>query len=221
MALMLENEFVVAAPVEPTWRMLLDLERVATCLPGASVEPSEEDGTLLGKMRVKLGPVTMDYKGTARLEDVDEESRTAVVAVEGKETRGQGSASAKIRNTLSEEGSGTRVRVETQLTVTGRPAQFGRGIMQDVAAKMLSDFAQCLSETLSTGELASTPPSAASAPAAEAVQPPPARAPAPALDLTPAVRSVVGSRMLKALGLLAAAAFVSRLSRRRRRRRRG
>src|SRR5919202_183616 len=182
MALTLENEFVVAAPVEPTWRLLLDLERVATCLPGAAVEPGPEDGTLLGTMRVKLGPVTMDYKGTARLEEVDEQARTAVFAVDGKETRGHGFASARIRNTLTDEAGSTRVRVETQLNVTGRPAQFGRGIMQDVAARMLADFAACLSQTLAQPQ-----PREAASGGEEAQAPPPAEPRAPALDLLPAV----------------------------------
>jgi carbon monoxide dehydrogenase subunit G len=179
MALTLENEFVVAAGVEPTWRLLLDLERVSRCLPGAAVEPAGVDGQLLGTMRVKLGPIAMTYKGTARLDEVDETARTAVVAVEGKETKGQGSASARIRSTLAAENGATRVRVETDLNVTGRPAQFGRGIMQDVAAKLLADFADCLSRTL-----AETP-----------VDP----APAPALDLAPAVGGAAAERLRRLL----------------------
>jgi carbon monoxide dehydrogenase subunit G len=147
-ALKLENEFVVSAPIEPTWRTLLDLERVAGCLPGATIEPSEQPGTYSGSMRMKLGPVSMNYKGTATLESVDEAAHTAVFAVQGKETRGQGSATATIRNQLVDESGATRVRVETELSVTGRPAQFGRGIMQDVAASMLGDFAKCLSELM-------------------------------------------------------------------------
>jgi len=170
MALKLENEFVVVAPVEPTWRTLLDLERVAGCLPGATIQRTEEPGTYAGSMRVKLGPVSMSYRGTAKLESVDEAAHTAVIAVQGKETRGQGSASATIRNHLVDEGGATRVHVETELSVTGRPAQFGRGIMQDVAASMLADFARRLSEllaadgvapstTASVGDLAVVPPS--------------------------------------------------------------
>ena len=150
MALKLENEFVVAAPIEPTWKTLLDLERVAGCLPGATIEPAGEPGTYNGSMRVKLGPVSMSYKGTARLELVDETTHTAVFAVHGKETRGQGSASATIRNHLVAEDGATRVLVETELSVTGRPAQFGRGIMQDVAASMLGDFAKRLSELMAS-----------------------------------------------------------------------
>src|SRR4051812_46992521 len=131
LALKLENEFVVDAPVGPTWKTLLDLERVAGCLPGATIEPVGADGTYKGSMRVKLGPMSMNYAGTAKLESVDESEHTAVFAVHGKETRGQGSATATIRNRLVPEGNTTRVVVETELSVTGRPAQFGRGIMQD------------------------------------------------------------------------------------------
>ena len=148
MALKLENEFVVQAPVEPTWETLLDLERVAGCLPGATIEASPEQGTYDGSMRVKLGPVSLSYKGTARLELVDDATHTAVFAVQGREARGQGSASATIRNRLVPADGATRVLVETELSVTGRPAQFGRGIMQDVAASMLTDFAGCLSRLL-------------------------------------------------------------------------
>jgi carbon monoxide dehydrogenase subunit G len=181
MALTLENEFVVSAGLEPTWRLLLDLERVSRCLPGATVEPSADDGVFAGTMRVKLGPISMTYKGTARLGDVDADARTAVIAVDGKETRGQGSASAQIRSTLAPEDGATRVRVETELNVTGRPAQFGRGIMQDVAARMLSDFADCLSRTLAEADRPGE--------AADETPPP------PALDLAPAARQVMAARL--------------------------
>src|SRR5579884_3108333 len=133
-ALKLENEFVVAAPIDSVWATLLDLERVASCLPGATIEAGEESSTFRGSMRVKLGPVTMDYKGTAKLSDVDEIARIAVFTVQGKETRGQGAVAATITNRLRDVEGSTRVLVETDLSVTGRPAQFGCGIMQDVAA---------------------------------------------------------------------------------------
>src|SRR5204863_3313924 len=166
-ALKLENEFVVEAPVESTWETLLDLQRVAGCLPGASIETPDAEGTYTGSMRVKVGPVSMNYAGTARLEDVDEAAHTAVFSVKGKETRGQGSATATIRNRLVPEGQATRVVVETELSVTGRPAQFGRGIMQDVASSMLGDFSRCLSTLMAAsgsseaaGEAEPEPPQA-------------------------------------------------------------
>jgi carbon monoxide dehydrogenase subunit G len=167
----LENEFVVGAPIEPTWKTLLDLERVAGCLPGATIEPAAEPGTYQGSMKVKLGPVTMNYKGTARLESVDEPTRTAVFAVHGKETRGQGSASARIRNHLVDEDGSTRVLVETELSVTGRPAQFGRGIMQDVAASMLGDFSKRLSDLMAEHGAASADADEAAAPAPAPAEP--------------------------------------------------
>jgi carbon monoxide dehydrogenase subunit G len=151
MALRFENEFSVAAPIEEVWSLLLDLERVAGCLPGASIRPTEESGTFAGSMRVKLGPVAMDYKGTAKLEHVDPQERTATFAIRGKEARGQGTAAATVTNALFLEGDGTRVVVGTNLTITGRPAQFGRGIMQDVADAMLADFARSLSVMLMEG----------------------------------------------------------------------
>jgi uncharacterized protein len=156
-ALRLENEFVVQAPIETTWKALLDLEQVAGCLPGATIEAGAERETYDGSMRVKLGPVSLSYKGTARLELVDDDTHTAVFAVQGKEARGQGSANATIRNRLVAADGATRVLVETELSVTGRPAQFGRGIMRDVAASMLMDFAGCLSKMLAAeqGERAS------------------------------------------------------------------
>jgi uncharacterized protein len=148
MALKLENDFVVAAPIDQVWAVLLDLERVASCLPGATITPSDEPNTYLGTMRVKLGPVTMHYKGKATLGTVDEAARTATFTVEGNETRGNGTASATITNRLREAEVGTKVAVETELSVTGRAAQFGHGIMQDVASAMLSDFAKCLSQVM-------------------------------------------------------------------------
>ena len=203
MALTFENEFVVAATVEPTWRTLLDLARVARCLPGATIEPASEDGTYNGSMRVKVGPVTMDYKGVARVTEMDEAAHVAVFNVQGKEVRGQGSASATIRNTLIAEGDSTRVLVETELSVTGRPAQFGRGIMQDVAGSMLGDFAKSLSEMMAAE------PEAGAAPAESPV---PEQAPAQkeALDLTGAVGGVLRQRLAKWTGLAALRRLFSR-----------
>ena len=149
MALTLENEFVVEAGLDTTWETLLDLGRVAQCLPGASIEPAGADGSHRGTMTEKLWPVSMAYEGTAMLTEVDEANRVAAFSVQGKEVRGQGTASAIVQNSLVPEGDATRVLVRTELTVTGRPAQFGRGIMQDVAARMLSDFAARLSREIS------------------------------------------------------------------------
>jgi carbon monoxide dehydrogenase subunit G len=159
LTLTFQNEFLVDAPVDLAWRTLLDLQRVAQCLPGASIEAAGQDGSFPGSMRFKLGPMTLTYRGVARIEQVDEASYTATFAVEGQETKGQGSASATIASRLATDGLATRVFVESTLTVTGRPAQFGGRIMEDVAAGLLADFAKRLSEMMK----AETEPAAPSA----------------------------------------------------------
>ena len=147
----LVNEFTVAAPIEETWTTLLDVERVASCLPGASIEPVGEDGSYRGQMRIKVGPVSMAYGGTVRLAEVDADTHVAAFEARAKETRGTGTAAAKIRNTLTEAADGTRVQVETDLDVTGRPAQFGRGLMEEVASKMLGQFSGRLEKLVLDG----------------------------------------------------------------------
>jgi carbon monoxide dehydrogenase subunit G len=149
----LSNEFVVSAPIERTWDVLLDVPRVARALPGARIEPDAADGSWRGTMKIKLGPVTTEYAGTALLQDVDEDERSAAFFVQGREERGQGSASATITSRLSQAGGGTRVVVETDLRVTGRQAQLGRGLMQDVAEALLGEFSARLER-----ELEGTPP---------------------------------------------------------------
>jgi carbon monoxide dehydrogenase subunit G len=157
----LVNEFTVAAPIEQTWTTLLDVERVASCLPGASIEPVGEDGSYRGRMRVKVGPVSMSYGGTVRLAEVDADSHVAAFEARAKETRGTGTAAATIRNTLTETAEGTRVQVETDLDVTGRPAQFGRGLMEEVASKMLGQFSGRLEKLVLDGPPADSSPSGA------------------------------------------------------------
>ena len=159
MALNFVNEFVVAAPIDATWQALVDVERVARCLPGATIRPGETADTFNGSMRIKLGPMTMEYQGVAEISSVDHEGHRVSFNVRGKELRGQGTAAAVIHNSLTSEGDTTRVLVESALNVTGRPAQFGRGIMQDVAASMLRDFATCLSTMLADGAKAPAPSS--------------------------------------------------------------
>jgi uncharacterized protein len=182
----LENEFTVGAPLEETWRTLLDIERVATCLPGAKIEPSEQDGVYRGAMKVKLGPVTVDYRGTARLQDVDEDTHTASIAVRAREAKGPGTAAAVIRNHLESQDGRTKVTAVTELSITGRQAQFGRGIMEDVAATMMEQFAERLGRELEAKRAApEAAPEEAREPAAAAPQagaPPPPEA-EEALDL--------------------------------------
>jgi carbon monoxide dehydrogenase subunit G len=147
----LQNEFTVAAPLERTWNTLLDVERVASCLPGASIEPVGEDGLYRGSIRLKAGPVSLSYSGTVRLADIDADEHVVSFDARARETKGTGTAAATIRNRLEPAGDGTRVVVETDLNVTGRPAQFGRGLMEDVASKILGDFAGRLEDLVLQG----------------------------------------------------------------------
>jgi carbon monoxide dehydrogenase subunit G len=147
----LENEFTVDVPVEEAWNVMLDLERITPCLPGAALtEQSGED--YKGTMKVRLGPVTQEYEGTVKIDEADESEHRAVLKADGKDARGQGTASATITSTLHDEGNGgTRVRVETDMQITGRAAQFGQGVQQDVAEKLLSRFAECLENEIMGG----------------------------------------------------------------------
>jgi uncharacterized protein len=161
----LENEFTVEVPVEDVWDVLLDLERITPCLPGAALtNGADGDGEHEGAMKVRLGPVTQEYKGTVQIQEADESEHRAVLQAEGKDSRGQGTASATITSTLHDEGNGsTRVHVETDMHITGRAAQFGRGIQQSVAEKLLGRFADCLEEEIKGGGAAQEAESDASA----------------------------------------------------------
>ena len=218
----LVNEFTVAAPIEETWSTLLDVERVASCLPGASIKPVGEDGTYRGKMRIKAGPVSMSYGGTVRLAEVDADSHVALFEARAKETRGTGTAAARIRNSLESSGDGTRVQVETDLDITGRAAQFGRGMMEDVAAKMLGQFSGRLEKLVLEG-----PDAAANGRPASATVPAPREAGAaaaepqqadeePALDLGAALFGARAARLAAGgIGLAVLAALLGMLLRRR------
>src|ERR671914_1292301 len=157
----MNNEFAVGVPIQQAWDVMLDLERIAPCLPGAAIQGSEGD-EYQGTMKVKIGPITANYKGTAKFEETGGETRRAVLNATGRDARGQGTASATIVSTLHEEGDSTRVNVETDMKLTGRAAQFGRGIAQDVATKMLAQFAECLERELSGGGAAEEAANAAS-----------------------------------------------------------
>jgi len=145
----LTKEFDVGVPVERTWDTLLDVPRVARALPGATIEPEGDAGAWRGTMKIKLGPVTTEYAGTARVQDVDEDDHVASYRVEGREARGQGSAAATITTRLaSGQAGGTRVVVETDMQVTGRQAQLGRSLMEEVAGTILGEFAGRLEKEL-------------------------------------------------------------------------
>jgi uncharacterized protein len=144
----LQNEFTVPAPVSEVWKALLDVERIAPCLPGATVDRHEGD-EVAGRVNVKVGPITAGYAGTARFVTKDESEHRFVLQASGRETRGSGSAAATVEARMSEEAAGTHVTVGTSLQISGKQAQFGRGVVADVAAKLTDQFAACLAQRVS------------------------------------------------------------------------
>ena len=163
----LTNEFRVGVPIERAYDVLTDVELIAPCLPGAQLQEIEGD-EYRGVVKVKVGPITANYKGAATF--VHRQPPTKLVLrAEGRETRGQGNANATITLTLTPDGDGTNVTVVTDLTVTGKVAQFGRGVLGDVSAKLLGQFVECLEGKVAAGEVgtASTPAPAADEPVAE------------------------------------------------------
>jgi uncharacterized protein len=139
----LQNEFTVPAPVSEVWKTLLDVERIAPCLPGATVDRHEGD-EVAGRVNVKVGPITASYAGTARFVTKDESEHRFVLQASGRETRGSGSAAATVEARMSEQESSTHVTVGTSLQISGKQAQFGRGVMADIAGKLTDQFAACL-----------------------------------------------------------------------------
>ena len=183
----LEETFEVDAPVYEVWKALIDVQRVAPCLPGAEITDAAEDGTYQGNFQVKLGPTSASYRGTLKLESIDEAARVATMDASGRDKRGQGGAKAKMVSTVSEApGGGARVHVDTDFTITGRLARFGRGgMIQDISKRLLGDFAACLQEELKgTGTPAGSDPAAA-APSPSTPEAPSASAPAVAEEATP------------------------------------
>src|ERR1700761_3580654 len=147
----LENEFAVPVPVSQTWSTLLDVQRIAPCMPGATVERVDGD-EVAGRVRVKVGPIALSYAGTARFITKDEAEHRIVLEANGRETKGSGTAAAKVETQMIDEGSATRVKVLTDLDVTGKPAQFGRGVMSDVAGKLTDQFAACLAKQVQAAD---------------------------------------------------------------------
>jgi carbon monoxide dehydrogenase subunit G len=179
------HEFTVPASVDDAWAAFNDLERIAPCFPGAALT-SYDGESFEGVVKVKLGPISLQYTGTGRFAERDEGAHRAVVEAKGKDKRGNGTAAARITATLASVGdAATAVTVKTDLNITGRPAQFGRGVMQDVSDRLLGQFASCLETKLgesSADPAASAPEAPAPADGPEA----PASADAPDVRETPA-----------------------------------
>jgi uncharacterized protein len=147
MAIELDNSFTVPVPPEKAWDVLLDVERIAPCMPGASVTSISDDGNEVeGQVKVKLGPLSLAYKGTAKFTNKDQANHTIAIEATGKETRGAGTASANVQATLkpADAVGSTLVAIHTSLNVTGRPAQFGRSLLPEVSGKLIAQFASNL-----------------------------------------------------------------------------
>ena len=175
----LTHDFTVPATVDQAWATFMDLERVGSCFPGATVTSVDDTG-FAGTVKVKLGPIALQYAGTGQFLERDDAAHRAVIEAKGKDKRGNGTAGATVTVQLAPSGEGTRIDVTTDLSITGKPAQFGRGVMQDVSDKLLLQFVQCIE-----GQFAPAEPEAAAEPTVaaepEAVAPvPEAAAPVPA-----------------------------------------
>ena len=143
------ESFRVSTSIDDTWKVLLDIEGIAPCLPGAQLQEVEGD-EYRGVVKVKVGPITAQYKGAAKLAEVDEAARRIVIDASGRDTRGQGNAKATIVVTMAPEGAGTKVDVVTDLSITGKVAQFGRGVLADVSSKLMGQFVENLERDVLT-----------------------------------------------------------------------
>src|ERR1700678_3605859 len=146
----LEHSFTVPVPADQAWDVLLDVERVAPCMPGATLDSVDGD-EIKGRIKVKVGPISITYAGTARFTERNREAGVVNLEASGKETRGSGTAAATIRSELHSQDGQTQETVHTSLNVTGRPAQFGRGVRADISAKLIGIFAGNLADMLAAG----------------------------------------------------------------------
>lgn len=208
----LNNEFRVAVPAAKVWDVFTDVERVAPCLPGATLLSVEGD-TFHGAVKVKVGPITVSYKGVATYKEKDAAGQRIVLRAEGKETRGNGTAAATVTAQLKDEGGSTHVDITTDLAISGKAAQFGRGVLADVSGNLIAQFARSLEAELLGGATAS---SATHAPTAEAAAVA-AQPAADSVDLLKVVAVPMAKRFAPAIAAAAAAGAVGFLVGRRRR----
>jgi carbon monoxide dehydrogenase subunit G len=217
----IEDSFRVDVPVDEAWKVLLDLERIAPCLPGAQL--TEVDGDeYRGTVKIKVGPITAQYKGVAKIESADEATHTVILQAEGRDTRGQGNASATVTANLVGEGGSTTVNIDTDLNITGKVAQFGRGVMADVSSKLLGQFADNLKKDVLTGA-----PIVASPAAVDEVKATPSAGPrkieskeAEPIDLMDAAGGSVGKRIAPIVAALVVLIVLRSVFKRRKHRRR-
>lgn len=208
----LNNEFRVAVPAAKTWEVLTDVERVAPCLPGATLLSVDGD-EFTGAVKVKVGPITVSYQGVAAFQEKDAAARRVVLRASGKETRGNGNAAAVVTAQLKDEGDATHVVINTDLTISGKAAQFGRGVLADVASNLIGQFAKALeADVLGDAPRATTAPTTEAATAA--AQP----AAGDSVDLLKVVAMPLAKRFAPVVAGVAAGAAVGFLIGRRRRR---
>lgn len=228
----LSHRFTVPVGVEETWAHFNDIASVAECFPGAQVTEADEE-SFSGSVKVKLGPIALQYNGSGTFVEKDATAHRFVVDAKGKDKRGNGTAGAKVTVSMTGSGSSTDVAVETDLAITGKPAQFGRGVMQDVSDKLLGQFVSCLEQRLAApapepepepepatdaapgADDGTAPTARAAAPPPRPAPPPPPPPPAEALDLGSAVLPVLARSYWKqALAAVVGLALVRRLLRR-------
>jgi carbon monoxide dehydrogenase subunit G len=148
----LENSFTVGAPPDRVFAYLLDVNKIVGCVPGAELSEVVDQTTFKGKVKIKVGPITVAYNGTARIADRDDANHSATLEADGRETTGPGSARAKAHMTVQAEGEGSVVKIVTDYSVAGRVAQFGRGVMEDVSRRIVNDMAACIKSNVEAAE---------------------------------------------------------------------
>jgi carbon monoxide dehydrogenase subunit G len=218
--LKLEHKFTVLAPIDTVWQALLDPERIAPCFPGATITSANGD-EFAGMVKVRLGPISLQYRGSGRFTETDETAHRTMIKATGTASGGQGTAAASMTASLAENGEGTAVTVATDLTITGKPAQFGRGLIADVGGKIIGQFADCLSRSLGPEQepapVAPSPPSIPSPPVP--VPPVPVRPTPPPvteeIDLLDAAGGAVAKRAVPAIAALLLLTVIIRWWRRR------
>jgi carbon monoxide dehydrogenase subunit G len=199
----LENSFSVGAPPERVFAYLLDVNKIVGCVPGAELAEVVDPTTFKGKVKIKVGPITVAYNGTARIADRNDAAHSATLEAEGRETTGPGSARAKAFMSVVADGAGSTVKIVTDYSVAGRVAQFGRGVMEDVSRRIVNDMAACIKANVEAGEpggAAGSTSAATNGPGASASAPPPSAATAAPVNAFGLLFSVLWARLKSVFG---------------------